>query len=235
MFRSRKEEDALALPQLDPGFAVGSSGEVRLSVPCDADEVARVLAYSVARDPADVKSHVQRIFWLIDQDRAAQLGGALADLFIALGDKGRALRSRMLRVAAPHLSPVSNEFLQSRLGGELREADLLPEPDGSVLTSGYVGQATLTTVEHQGQGFASALIEARSCIDYGQVDEARTILEDELLANPHDLDVEHELMTLYRHMRDADAVRQFIDLLEDRRIQPSPRWRGLQAELEGTA
>ena len=55
-------------------------------------------------------------------------------------------------------------------------------------------------------------------IDYGQIDEARTRLEDEILDNPLQTDAVNELLDIYKHTRDREAFRSMRERLDKRRL-----------------
>ena len=67
--------------------------------------------------------------------------------------------------------------------------------------------------EAAASGYADAVEEARSCLEYGQVDAAREVLERALRLEPGNEPVAAELLEIYRYTRDDErlaSTREFL-------------------------
>jgi hypothetical protein len=82
------------------------------------------LGSSVVRKPADLVSHMRRVWLFHDIGDAEGATGAAVDLFIAVQDKGTALRQRVLRILAAELhSCECYVALHEALDGQLSRHD----------------------------------------------------------------------------------------------------------------
>ncbi|OGT90835.1 MAG: hypothetical protein A2514_04470 [Gammaproteobacteria bacterium RIFOXYD12_FULL_61_37] len=219
--------------KLDPAFTI--PGEKSLMLPADSRMGAgRFLSYQLARHPENLRQHAQRIFLLISSRETGPLFGALVDLFIALGDKGEDLRKRLLGLARPLLTNEDYEFLarHQRQGLEARHAKT--DLKGSVLSEGFCGSNILVSRERSQAGFADPLQEALSLLEFGQLDEARLVLEKEYLSNPSRKEVEDELADVYRHTRDRSDYDVLTKELLRRGAALSGGWRMLGEDLAKT-
>ena len=123
------------LPEdLDPLFLLPDGHRLRLPEQCATERMADWHTHRIARSPKDLTAHVRRVFLFQKLNRAGDLANALADLFIALGPHGQALKARLLHTMAPGLPAQVVEFLSSRVHGTLLATD--PLPWGSISTLG---------------------------------------------------------------------------------------------------
>lgn len=190
----------------DPAFALHEGPCLHLGGPVHGRDVARVLAQRVRRDPGDLRAHVLRIQLLVAARGRRRLHGALVDLYIALEGGGLALRERLLAAATPLFSRRQRAFFADYRKRPLPARQPMPGLRGSVLCEGYEGVAELVVADSLQAGYSSALEEALSCIEYGQLAQAQQVLEAALLENPEDAAVCHELVNLYAHTGDEMAV-----------------------------
>ncbi|MBU0500654.1 MAG: hypothetical protein KJ558_01190 [Gammaproteobacteria bacterium] len=219
--------------KLDPAFTIPGEKSLRLSVE-DRSEAKRFLSYQLARTPDNLRQHAQRIFLLIANGENEPLFGALVDLFIALGDKGQDLRKRLLDLARPLLSTENHEFLSrhQRAGLEARHARI--DLKGSVLSAGFCESTPLVSHEPVPSGFEDPLQEALSLLEFGQLDEARRVLELACLSNPAPGPVEEELIGLYRHTRDRTRYDELTQALLRDGVTLSEGWLALGDDLAKT-
>ncbi len=192
--------------QPDPAFAIHEGPGLHLSGPVRGRDVGRLLAHRVRRNPQDLRAHVLRIQLLVAARRQHRLNGALVDLYIALQGEGLALRERLLAAATPLLGRRQRAFFADHRKRPLSARQPIPGLRGSVLCEGYEGVAELIVADSLQAGYSSALEEALSCIEYGQLEQAQAVLEAALLENPEDESVCHELANLYAHTGDEMAV-----------------------------
>jgi hypothetical protein len=182
------------------GFGVGLSGE----------RVDDWLAHAVTRKPADLRRHVQRITHLCEQGAAVALAGALADLFLVLGDKGLALRSRVLEQAAAVLSPAHLEWFRARLADGLAPHAAVPEGCVTLLGSGATGATQLVTRSAAAlvapvpadDGSDDLLELVSELILQGDLESACELLEAEIGVSPAEPALQRELAKLLGHLGD---------------------------------
>ncbi len=111
-------------------------------------EVLATLEAAIRRQPLDLHRHVQRINLLLTEPERAALEAALVDLFIAVGYRGIALKTRMLDEARPHLDPDSLAFFEQNIFKGLTPDDpAIGDVNGSVLSQGFTGRSKLISVQ----------------------------------------------------------------------------------------
>ncbi|AHE97066.1 type IV pilus assembly protein FimV [Thioalkalivibrio paradoxus] len=184
----------------------------------DPGEAMVLLEHRVLENPRDLFSHVRRVLLAIDQGDAFALEGALTDLFIVLGGNGIALKELLLYLVESRFPESLAEHFRRHLEAGFEPWDAaVAQTDASVLSLGFSGMHDLVI---QGEpdaasGFSSALEEARSCLEYGQVDAARDVLEWALKQDPTDEHLATELLEIYTYTRDTqrrEAMREFLEL-----------------------
>ena len=160
--------------------------------------LAQHLAHVVGRHPHDLKSHLARVYLHYRSSDEDGLYSALLDLFLALHDKGLPLRIRLLMGSRSRLSATHFAALYSSLSAPVSESEI-PLGRWSVLAKGLTGipdlVIELASTRDTGR---DPLIEARDFIEYCQLEDARTVLENAILANPERPELHAELLELYR-------------------------------------
>lgn len=194
---------------LDPHMAIHGHDSLQLRHVYDVDSALHYLGHRIVQHPRDLRSHVQRILLLIRQRDGASLYGALVDLLITLGDKGLALKKRLLELATPLLNQTSLVFLQRQLESGIRACDpAIARVRSSLLRTGFCDTGQLV-LRHKPQDAAlerGPLEEARELLEYGQLDQALETLENALLINPDQPEVADELLELYQRMGELDRM-----------------------------
>lgn len=211
------------VPEFDePAFGFEDSTRLRPSSRWTTDVVGGFLARAIARDPTNLRMHVQRVTLWTASHRREETFGALVDLFVALGERGNALRTRLLASAPADLDPGQRSFLEGRLATGLSAVDRHPPAPASILTRAVTG--ALDTVARIGdtepEPATDPLAEARDYLAEGNVERARELLESALRAQPERAEVADELLTIYRHSADAGALRALRRELGDRLADP---------------
>ncbi|MEN9890815.1 MAG: hypothetical protein RLY78_1110 [Pseudomonadota bacterium] len=147
---------AAVLTACDPAFVLEAECGLVLSIEArsrvEPREAWRWLAMRIARQPYDLRAHAQRVRLLAETGEGSRLFGALVDLFLVLGDKGRELRGALLALARPALDPDDHAWLQSHLAAGLPRETGLPFALGSVVAHGAYGSGPLVS----GQAVAAA-------------------------------------------------------------------------------
>jgi hypothetical protein len=200
----------------EPAFRYSNSREL---APDDLDNrSADYFAFHVARTPGDLLGHVQRVKLHWHRREGDRAFGALVDLFVALGPAGQSLRKRLLNQLVPILKPAQQRALRSRLATGLKPADALAEPPRfSVLFRGMLGGETIVRVSSQETESAhtDTLAEVQAYLEFGQIQEAKSLLEEALLREPEREDLHRELLEIYIHARDRDGLLSMQERLRD--------------------
>jgi hypothetical protein len=194
-------------PLPEPAFRYTNS---RRLTAADGDaQAADYFAFLITRRPGDLLSHVHRISLHWHQRKGEQVFGALVDLFIALGPAGQSLRKRLLRQAMPVLKPTQQRLLHASMVFGLKATDALPEqPRDSVLLRGMLGGAPVVQLARQDTSIHSedTLAEAQAFLEFGQVEEARDVLEHAVLREPQRSELQQHLLEIYTHALDYEAL-----------------------------
>lgn len=188
--------------QIDPVFAYVPGG--RLEVPfADTTAAWRHLSALVARDPLDLEAQVRRVMLASTPPMQPFAFGALLDLFLALGARGRTLRRMMLRLAAPYIETDEVKFLEAHLETGIARHALLPAGTRAVLDMAVIGNLNPVRHEKAARQSASPVEEAVSLLDHGDLQGAQALLEAHLLEEPDDELAAQELLAIYHHSRNA--------------------------------
>lgn len=201
---------------IDPAFAYAPTGPLYRPGSCDPLDAWRFLSSAVARDPLDLESHARRVALAASSQHAGQTFTALMDVFLALGDKGRNLRTQLLEMATPSLSSEDADFFRQALISGLSRGAGLPMGTHSVLDPGLMGRLDMVAHQRQQAAAQSVAEQAAALVDQGDLAAARQLLEEAVLQNPDDLEASHELLGIYRHSRDSQAQQLMRDKLTAR-------------------
>jgi len=194
-------------------------------VPTKDEDPGIFLAHQIARDPEDLRAHVQRIYLHIAAKNAEEIYGALVDLFIVLGAKGSPLRHRMLAVSKKFLDREQYQTLVRKLDTGVHAADTIPPAPASMLTRGTRGTHFLVErLSTHAAGLLDPLDEARSYLEYGQLEEARELLEDAVMNEPWRLELHRELLEIYRATLDLDSFSTMWKLVDAANNPAADAW-----------
>lgn len=219
-------------PGIEPAFGLAEERALRIPERWPRPLAADFLAHLVAREPANLRAHVQRVGLCLERRAAGDLYAALLDLFLALGPRGTPLRRRMLRAADQVLAPHHAAFLYVSLMGGLVATAPHPSARGSMLTRSVTGSLTAVTKRDGPAPARSApLEEARTYITEGDVEAARLVLETALAADPGNADLAEELLGLYRATRDRAALARMRERLGSR-LPDATSWDDALAAIE---
>lgn len=206
----------------EPAFGLDRSPELQPSARWSSDRAGAYLAHAVAREPSNLRAHVQRIaLWRDHRDRH-QLYGALLDLFFALGAHGAALRTRLLAAAEAVLAPEAWTFLDRSLADPADPGSPHPASPASVLTRGVEGRSdAIARIAVVTAASSDPVAEARAYLSEGNVIAAQELLEAALARNPTRADAAGELLALYRHARDAAGLEAMRERIGPRLVAPA--------------
>jgi GNAT superfamily N-acetyltransferase len=190
---------------IEPVFVYAGMDRIELDERCEPMDAWRHFTSMVARDQLDLAWHVRRVLLACRPPLTDRVFGALIDLYLALGSQGRGLRQAMLERAEPWLDPEDATFLRAYLDLGLRPDSSLPAALGSLLDRSVSGSAQMVARQRVEVMEASALERASSLLEHGDLDGARSLLEEALLLDPADTQIATELLLIYRHSRDDAA------------------------------
>lgn len=197
----------------------------------------RMLSRQVARYPNNLRVHAQRILLAEDSMLQHCLKGALADLSLSLDGKGEYFSHQLLEMIKDSLSDEDYEFFKKSFSDASNDQKKFQNwVNGSVIANGADDGKLLVTVDRgEQESFASKLEEARSCMEYGQLDEAIDILETEMLNKPEDDAIEAELLNLYQYMRDDNRFEALSNKLIKQNVELSEAWQAMAEDAKDWA
>ena len=231
-FVSRHPETADSAPPCwaeEPVFWADSYRGTRFDHIANRRRLARFLARRVSRDPNNLHAHLQRIGLHMDGAEEAALFGALVDLFLALGNRGHALRKRMFMHTIGRLKLEHAKSLRGWLDSGLHGSDELPLAPFSILgRSQQRSGEVVARSRASNQGDRDLIGEVRDLIDSGQIDAARSALEAALLENTADTRLSAELLELYGHTQDSDSFLRMLERLHEVDPELAATWEAMR-------
>lgn len=123
----------------------------------------------IARDPLDIRPMRAGCCWPVGTPLTDRAFGALVDLFLALGDRGRALRRQLLEQAMPWLDPDDAHFLRTHLDTELLRGAQLPTQRWSVLNTAVLGSLNMVGLQRREVAQETPFQQAMSLLEYGDL------------------------------------------------------------------
>lgn len=217
----------MLVPNLHPLFAQPSDSILSI-VDGDESELYRFQLSSLKREPNNLRLHVQLLFNLIQKEGVGRndIFGALLDLYIVLQDKGLPLRRRMLAVCKPFLTDEDVRFFLQHLERGVDAKTVVADSGCSQLSENYSGDAHFIkkVVVQLEETVMSAYEEALSLIEYGELSEAAVLLEQALKQQPDGEQIAEELLTIYSHQQDEDAIAALRDWFFEQELSLPKCW-----------
>jgi len=170
----------------------------------DPDAAWHFYSHSIQRNPQDLSLHTHRVFFAMQHNGASYLAGSLQDLFYILKDAGVKLRIRLLKASIPYLSEKDVHYFAMWIKTGINKGVGYKWIQGSVLTDGLFGPDTdLIEIEKSvgEQTVLSPLEEARSSMEFGQLEVAKKILIEALDTDPENIDLINELDYLSQYTK----------------------------------
>ncbi len=164
-------------------------------------------SHSIRRNPANLKLHTHRIFFAMQHNDASFLSGSLHDLFYVLKDAGQSLRIRLLKAAIPYLSKKETLYFAMWIKVGIKKGMGYKWVSGSVLADGLIGPDQALFTKNSAEFThpkLSPLEEARSCMEYGQLDVAKDILEKALKEDSSNTALKEELAYLNQYTKSRE-------------------------------
>lgn len=192
------------------------------------------LVYQISRKPKCLTTHVQRIYYCFQKHLDEQLFAALVDLLVILNRRGQAISQRMVTGSKSRLSSSQFKALNDYLRDDYVDVNLLLGNQFSVLSKGLVGTINIihkiTTHDERNH---DPLALARDYIEYSQLEEAKQVLEEAILEQPTRLDLHHELLAIYKSMRDTTGFNQMLAELIQSGVAVPDEWVQLNYYFKG--
>jgi len=217
-------------------FSVDGHRGLRAPSGIDQQDWSSHLAYQVARQPGNLQNHTRRIRLHLARKDAEALYGALLDLYLVLGDKGGALRGRLLRQARGLLSRERHDLFLTHYKHGLQRSQPLPASRHCVLGNFFTGKRPLVKRRDNTANATAATVpdplrQARDEIIYGNVTEAQHILERALLARPEQVDLQKELLEIYLHTRSREDLERMREQLGSATTSAATDWESVRKQL----
>jgi len=188
------------------------------------------LAHKITRSQADLQSHTQRIFHFIEIKETKAIYSALVDLFLVLGNRGLSLRKRILINAHTLLTDHEFDSLKKSLSLGLQSESQIPLGHQSLLTKGHF-QPFIQKIDPKSSTSSNAIDEARSYVEFGQLDHAVATLKDAILANPRQLALHNDLLEILHKTADKESFTSFYEQLLSNKITLPPLWKKMAEEF----
>ncbi len=187
--------------------------QLKLPATIEAKAAYAFLSYQVRRYPKRLELHLCRILAaaLIEEEA---LYAALLDLFWVLGNKGAALKKRMLKVMHSRLAADHSLALEEYLAGSKTVREL-PFSARSVLHDGALGKELDLPPEEAETVREDPLKVAQFCLELGQLDQAQEILAAQLNEHPYLAQVRQALLEIYLATQDREGFWRSYRQLEE--------------------
>jgi hypothetical protein len=197
------------------------------------DEALEKLVFLIAKKPKFLINHVQRIYFCFQKNLNKQLFAAIIDFLIVLNQHGAAISWRMLLGAKSRLTPEQFKEIKSYLNSDCADTSLLTGNQYSVFSKGLVGTNKMIRQIEKEEKVDDPLIIALDHIEYSQLDEAKTVLEEAILVQPDRPDLRHELIDLYKLTGDFNRFYQMVAKLTRLGINMTDDWIQLNNYFKG--
>ncbi len=207
-------------------FMVSNNPGLILDLGEYSDKAIEVLEYRVTRNPLYLHSHVQRIYLYRQVENGDALYGALLDLFIALNTKGFEIRQRLLFESKCYLDSHHFDVLYRQLKNGVDASSVLPLSQYSRLSKGLIGTIDLLVRSNDQTTHVprDPQQEASEYLEYGEVDEARKLLEIAVLKEPWRKELHIDLLEIYKATHDAGNCDEMYRRLSDKFIPDHHVW-----------
>lgn len=199
--------------------------KLHLSVDLIDTEVLNRLTYRISKKPHCLFAHVQRIYCCFLARNSERLYGALVDFLLVLNKRGLAIGRRMIAGSGSILSSEQIQTLHYYGCHATADVRLLPGNRYSIFSKGMIGTlGVIKRIEKESDSKHDPLILARDFIEYSQLDEARSVLEEAILEHPDRQELHDELLTLYRSTQDQASFAKMHSMLMESGITVPRVW-----------
>lgn len=201
----------------------------------DTDQWAIHLTHISAREPGNLLNHVRRIYLHLVLNQSEPLYGAMLDLYLVLGHKGRRLRQNLHHKTRELLSQERLDLFSTHFEAGLQPHQPLPASQHSVLGNFFTGNMRLVTEQKAEQRSVKQKLDplelAKEELNYGDISVAQQILEEALLQSPTRLGLHYSLLEIYKHTRSLDDLLSMKKRLGDKADIAEAAWNQMQKTL----
>lgn len=191
--------------------------------------ILNTLVLRVSRKPNDLLAHLRRIYFCYQNALPEPLYAALLDILIVLDQKGKDLSRRLFWGSRSILDAEQQAFLESVIqGGQAIQGNRF-----SMFTKGLVGVPILLKVGQQVQVQHDYLGLAADFIEYSQLEEAMTILEQGLEQTPDRQDFQALLLELYKSTQSSDRFKNYYARIRESGESLIDEWQQLAVFFNG--
>jgi hypothetical protein len=197
------------------------------------DEDLERVVFLITRKPKCLVSHMRRIHYCFQKSLSNQLFAAIIDFLVVLNKRGQAISWRVVLGSKSRLNTRQFEELKSYLKGENSDANLLTGNQYSVFSRGLIGANKMIQQVEKKEEIDDPLTIALDHIEYSQLDEARDVLEEAILAHPERQDLRQELISLYKSTNDMNRFYQMLAKLTRLGVSMTDDWNQLNNYFKG--
>ncbi len=198
----------------------------------------RRLTLAVRANPKELSTHTQRIMLAMDIHLQPYLSGALQDFFITLKTTGSAIKEKMFNLTSPLLSISSRAYFREWLEKNTdHNLDCIRYPGATLISDSCrqtssneeEDEATILT-EFLNENYDNPIDKARYCVAYGSIEESQTLLERDILSKERKQPlVEQELLGIYYHSQNKEALEAMIQNMLNAKKPLSEDWKTIQS------
>jgi len=208
----------------DPAFQLSSELRLRLTpAPGCEVELGNKLSAMVSAEPQNLTVHIQRICLYFDIHQADFLFASLIDLWVAFNGRGRDFFRTLLFATKVRLQEGDFQQLHRLFVNEELRPNNIPSARLSVLTQGLSGSLQLVfSVDDSvaSEQLRDPLVEALEYLEYSQVEQALSVLEVAVMAQPTRGDLQQNLLEIYLSTLDLHGLKEMEMKLEGDLLQP---------------
>jgi hypothetical protein len=197
------------------------------------DEELEKLVFLITKKPKNLINHVLRIYYCFQKNLNKQLFAAIVDFLVILNKQGQAISWRVVLGSKSRLTPDQFKELKGYLKDDYTDTNLLPCNQYSVFSKGLIGVNKMIQQIEKEKKEDDPLIIALDHIQYSQLDEAKEVLENAILAQPERLDLRQELFNLYKLTGDVNRFHQILAKLIRLGVSMTDDWNQLNNYFKG--
>lgn len=191
------------------------------------------LVFNLARKPKHLLTHVQRIYHCFEKSWSDQLFAAITDLLIVLNGRGKRISHRLVFGGMSRLNKDEFWVFKELLDGKIKVSELHGN-QYSIFSKGLKGIGDLIQQTEQPAGSDYDPLElARDHIEYSQLEQAKRVLEEAILADPLRAELQLELLGLYQSTRDFKGFNLMLNQLQQSGVNAVKEWVGLNDYFKG--
>jgi len=198
-----------------------------------SEQLYQQIVFAVLRKPRQLILHIQRIYFTYSNKQAEQLYAAIIDLLWILDSKGESLCKRMITASSSVLSEIHNKRLSDYLA--TKDRAILLGNKFSIFLAGEVGTGKLLTEQKEEESLEhDPLLIALDFIEYSQLDNAIKTLETGIINDLERIELQTELLQLYKVTKDRQAFLDMHQVLLTQEIELSADWQVLMDYFKDT-